>query len=712
MEQDGRISLDAMPCAFCQVRCDGPLSIVSANRLFYSLCGYTPEEAGSAGFTSLSFINYPADWPAFQAALREGGLSARRSFSADTKAVHRSGRVLWLQAHCSPAPCGEDLLNCVFLDTTEQMGLLEQLRRGDEERQLLLQHTGRFVFRYYIASRIIVFSPDAAAELGVPQRLQGAPNTPSIDERCAPESAADYIRFFNEMRTGLPSGNVVLHFRNHTGEYVWYSCAFSMVYGPDGVPQHAVISFEDVSAQREKELAYEKWSQYNQSQMRSALMYYECNLSRNLLDKIDGADALRFPPEALDSYDGLYRYVVDELLWPEDRAVYETYFRRSRLMEQFEDGKRELGMECRRKDPRGRPFWVLVTVQILPDPYSDDVKAFILVKNIDAEKRREMELQARSQQDPLTGCLNRAAFAEQADALFQAGPAGAVHALIMLDIDHFKYLNDTMGHQFGDQVLTGVAERLSKALRGQDLVGRLGGDEFVLLLRGLPAGLDLQERIDGLCQSLGRDWEGGAAITVSMGAAVCPRDGNTFDVLYRKADQALYHAKRQGRARAVLFEPEGPQDDSPGLATPIDPPQPTPALRADEAAMEMGRRLESACYRALLELSGAIVIEYESRTGSYYVSPSASRFAFFTNLGRNENHFFLTPECVHSYDWPLAQALSRAIRQGAPSAQACLHLLLNSGEYRRCQLALTILQGDSKDIYRSFVSIREAEPLP
>lgn len=711
-EERPQIDLNSIPCGFCQLRMDNAMSIVRANRFFYAVYGYTPESALDAGFTAVSFVNYPADWPACKAAVREGILTGRERFPVETKVIHRSGRILWIRAHCMPDPHCPDLLNCVVLDITEQTNTLARLQRGEEERRLLLQHTGRYVFRYYLATRLAVLSPDAAAELGMPSRVANCPEGVVSSGWCAPESAEDYLRFFGEMRAGAPSGSVVVRFRNHTGEYAWYSCAFSMVYGPDGVPQHTVVSFEDVSGQREKELAYEKWSQYNQSQMRDAVAYYECNLTRNLLEKVDGSSAVCFPADVLKSYDDVYRFVVDEMVWPEDHEKYEAYFRRPRLLEQYREGKREIVLECRRKDREGNPFWVLLTVQILPDPYSDDVKAFVLVKNIDQEKRRELELHARSQQDPLTGCLNRSAFVERVDAIFNAGPAGGTHALVMMDIDHFKNLNDTMGHQYGDQVLLEAAARLRRALRSQDLIGRLGGDEFVLCLRDMPADLDLEARSCDLCRSLCQAAEGWPPISASLGVSLFPRDGASFHELYQKADQALYQAKRRGRGCAVLYRP-GLEWDGPTLpSTPIDPLKSVPVLPADKAAQEPGRQLERACYRTLLEMSGAVVIEYDTHTRAYYVSPSAGCYAFARNSGRDEHVFFLNPEYVHPNDLPLAEDISRAVHRGRSGIQAHIRLRLTSGGYRRCQVILTVLREGRETVFRSLISVRDADAAP
>ena len=158
--------------------------------------------------------------------------------------------------------------------------------------------------------------------------------------------------------------------------------------------------------------------------------------------------------------------------------------------------------------------------------------------------------------DALTGLLNRGTVVSRVTELLRQGPAGAEHGLIMLDLDNFKLLNDSRGHQFGDEVLREVAESLRDVLRRQDLCGRLGGDEFVVFLPHIPGGPELEKRLEVLRGAAARDYGEGLSITGSLGLARYPQDGITFDELYRKADLALYEAKRRGRDRFVIYHPD------------------------------------------------------------------------------------------------------------------------------------------------------------
>ena len=159
-----------------------------------------------------------------------------------------------------------------------------------------------------------------------------------------------------------------------------------------------------------------------------------------------------------------------------------------------------------------------------------------------------------AEHDALTGLPNRLLFAELAgNRLAEARRRGDSLALLAIDLDGFKAVNDVHGHPAGDAVLEAAALRISGALRESDVVARMGGDEFVVLLS--EAGLDDARLVgDKLVEALSTPYpDVGPPVTASVGIAVHPRDGVTVDELCKRADEALYEAKRSGKRRLVAF---------------------------------------------------------------------------------------------------------------------------------------------------------------
>ena len=165
-------------------------------------------------------------------------------------------------------------------------------------------------------------------------------------------------------------------------------------------------------------------------------------------------------------------------------------------------------------------------------------------------RARHAESEARARRDPLTGAYNRRWFDEAIEREIERG--GSV-GLVLLDLDHFKLVNDEHGHAAGDAVLVEVVRRLSARVRAGDGVVRWGGEELAVFLRAVGDGADLAARADDLRCAIGDEpfpFEGlEISVTASAGAATL---GGDADSLVRAADAALYDAKRAGRNRAVL----------------------------------------------------------------------------------------------------------------------------------------------------------------
>lgn len=216
----------------------------------------------------------------------------------------------------------------------------------------------------------------------------------------------------------------------------------------------------------------------------------------------------------------------------------------------------EVEWTYRRKDGR-----LIPVNEAVVDLRGDDAgqTGFLLVA-YDITKRIEgrARVQFMANHDALTSLPNRAMLMRHLDeAIAKAAGNGTGVALMLLDLDHFKRVNDSLGHHVGDELLLEVSERLLAWIRRGDLVARLGGDEFVVVFGGIGARDDVTERLDELQTALGpvvvQGYE--LVVTASTGGAVYPHDGTTASQLLKHADVAMYRAKAAGRNNAQWFEP-------------------------------------------------------------------------------------------------------------------------------------------------------------
>jgi len=180
-------------------------------------------------------------------------------------------------------------------------------------------------------------------------------------------------------------------------------------------------------------------------------------------------------------------------------------------------------------------------------------------EDITERTRAEEKIRHMARHDSLSGLPNRAAFRDEMEQALKRVRRGQMIAVMCLDLDHFKNVNDTLGHVLGDKLLCAAADRLKDVVRETDTIARLGGDEFAVLQTGLDkpeaAGSFAQRIITAINQPYDLDGHQ-VVVSTSVGIAIAPGDGNTTEQLLRNADMALYRAKSDGRSTYRYFEPE------------------------------------------------------------------------------------------------------------------------------------------------------------
>ena len=203
---------------------------------------------------------------------------------------------------------------------------------------------------------------------------------------------------------------------------------------------------------------------------------------------------------------------------------------------------------------RPRPDGRILEVQTVPIKGGGALRTFT---DVTQRKQAEQQIRHVAEHDGLTGLLNRTAFSQALQAAAtDVHRSGRGFAVLYVDLDGFKPVNDRHGHAVGDQLLVWVARQLTQAAREDDVVARLGGDEFALLQRGVSDGDNAYRLADRLVQALGQPTEIEAhalQIGASIGIVLSPGDGTEAEELLRKADSAMYLAKATGRGCARIY---------------------------------------------------------------------------------------------------------------------------------------------------------------
>ena len=235
---------------------------------------------------------------------------------------------------------------------------------------------------------------------------------------------------------------------------------------------------------------------------------------------------------------------------PDDKGVYE------RIRKSMQEGKENTSVEFRYRDFSDNYFWVRMIGSSI---FGEDLKPkqFIgSITNVNSQVLHEQELRDIADRDKLSSLLNKAAFERNARDYLARDGRDRKSALIIVDLDNFKEVNDKLGHMTGDLAIKDAAKKISLIFSERDFLGRFGGDEFCVLMR-FDSGLEketvlkvIKSKAADLTRFLKEDYtsEGqSVGVTASVGIAVAPFSGSSYDDLFAKADQALYDVKQRGK---------------------------------------------------------------------------------------------------------------------------------------------------------------------
>ena len=216
------------------------------------------------------------------------------------------------------------------------------------------------------------------------------------------------------------------------------------------------------------------------------------------------------------------------------------------------------GEFCNKKK-NGELYWVSSLISSIKNAEGVITNFIEIAEDITERMHAEEKIHQLAYYDALTGLPNRALYNDRLSlALSRAQRTREMLAVLFLDLDRFKDMNDTLGHSIGDQLLKTVAGRLTDSLRKEDTVTRLGGDEFTLLLPGMAQTEDVAGIAQKILEAVKKPLTLGGHelnITASIGIAIYPADGEDADALLKNADTAMYHAKEQGRNNYQFFTP-------------------------------------------------------------------------------------------------------------------------------------------------------------
>ncbi len=334
--------------------------------------------------------------------------------------------------------------------------------------------------------------------------------------------------------------------RRKNGELYWDSVVISPVHGESGEITHFVAIQEDITARKAAEekllLNMHILNSINEGVAVTDAEQRFCyvNPAFTAITGYSGEEVLGKNPKLLSS--GLMERTFYGTMW---KDINETGHWQGEIID-------------RRKTGESFPEWL--SISVLKDEHGQVSRYVSVFADISERKAAERRMAHMAQHDFLTGLPNRMLLLDRlGQAISRAERRGHKVAVMFLDLDRFKNINDTLGHPIGDKLLQEVAGRISRVSRAEDTVCRLGGDEFIVMLPRVESMENVSitaqkvlESIAGTCVIEGNEIE----VTTSIGISVFPDDGRDGSSLLKHADSAMYHAKESGRNNYRFFTAE------------------------------------------------------------------------------------------------------------------------------------------------------------
>jgi diguanylate cyclase (GGDEF)-like protein/PAS domain S-box-containing protein len=261
--------------------------------------------------------------------------------------------------------------------------------------------------------------------------------------------------------------------------------------------------------------------------------------SSNFLDFFDPLDSYENFPYSLKGYGAFSQEDAEGLIT---------------LFEEFREGLTESDAEVKAVNRHGDSRWYKVSMSAIFDGSGRPLKVVGILSDIDEQKRKLQTAEESAMKDPLTQLYNKVSTKALIEEYISANQNQG--AFMMLDIDNFKRVNDTLGHLYGDAVLSELAHTLKSLFSDTDIIGRVGGDEFVVFMTNINELAVIRTKAERILSAFKRPFRTENAeqgISCSIGVSIYPGHGSTYDELMQKADSSLYFSKSSGKDQCTLY---------------------------------------------------------------------------------------------------------------------------------------------------------------
>ena len=341
----------------------------------------------------------------------------------------------------------------------------------------------------------------------------------------------------------------------YDGKYHWVSLLIFPMEMED--EKEAYICFvTDIDEKMKVQTQYLQEKQYQDVIISDAILCAEFDLTNNTIKEIAPRILKTLSLSKSASFSDVIEAVANELVYPSDREMFLKNLSINYLALASNENNYILSFDYRSFHAASNDyFWAASFANLIYDCNTGHLCCRWYVKDINSKKQYELGLRERAERDQLTGVYNRVTFEMLLEDRLKK--IKSEMALIVLDIDDFKWINDSFGHVYGDNVLKKITALLKSIIGNFGVIGRLGGDEFAIFISYFTTREEVLKKVDQICKAMPDTINFGKAefsLSCSLGVAFAPDDGSSFTEIYRSGDEAQYQAKKNGKNQWKIYD--------------------------------------------------------------------------------------------------------------------------------------------------------------
>lgn len=432
-----------------------------------------------------------------------------------------------------------------------------ELKISEERYRIATQNTEDIIIDYDLITKSVYHSAKAAEIYGVAERMENAPESLIESGVVLEKSAREFMGIFDQIKNGAAKASCELAAGTVDGRVLWNRLTLTTIFNGNNEPVRAIGILQDITREKEAEQQYEREARYREVTVRDAIFHYEADLTQQRF--LEGHEQLvkAYATEPTDDFNTIVGFMLNYMVYKEDRDLVRSYIELDILLRSYKEGTTKAAFSYRREIGGGKLSWVECTLYLYEDEESGNIRTIGYLKDINEAKERELLLQQKAEHDLLTGLYNKVTTESLIkDFVLGSQDSSAKGAFMLIDLDSFKQINDTLGHAYGDAVLSQISGKLTAMFSESAIIGRVGGDEFVVFFFRLSSKAEAEDKAKQICHMFHSAYTGHSddyKISGSIGVALFPEHGNTFSELYRNADCALYYAKTNGKDTFYLY---------------------------------------------------------------------------------------------------------------------------------------------------------------